>query len=239
MTPIIARIYEESKGRYGSPKVHEALGKKGVACSKNTVASIMREQRLKARVNRVYVKNPGLHRFYKRTGNLRLGQPDPQRVNQVWVGDVTYIKVKNSFHFLAAVMDLYSRRLIGWSLGSNRRGELTERALMHAIRNRHPEKGLIFHSDRGVEYSATGYHELLGKYGIIPSMNRPGHCQDNAHMESFFHSLKGELIRNTPIADVMELKNLIKGYIIHFYNKKRLHSGINYYSPVEYEALAR
>jgi putative transposase len=239
LAAVITQIFEESKGRYGSPKVYDALKKQGQKCSKNTVSSIMRDNGLKARVNRVYVKNPGLHRFYKRTINLRLGQPDPQKINQVWVGDVTYIKVKNSFQYLAAVMDLYSRRLIGWSLGSNRKGELTERALMHAIRNRRPPKGLIFHSDRGVEYSATRYHEILGKYGIIPSMNRPGHCQDNAHMESFFHSLKGELLRNTAIADVKELKNLLKGYITHFYNKKRLHSGINYHSPVEYEALAR
>jgi putative transposase len=197
----IAKVFEESKSRYGSPKVHEALGRQGTTCSKNTVAKIMRENNLKARVNRVYVRNPGLHRFFKRVDNLRLGQPQPQRVNQVWVGDVTYIKIKNSFHYLAAVMDLYSRRLIGWSLGNNRKQELTERALMNAIRKRNPKGGLIFHSDRGIEYCANKYHELLGKYGIVPSVNRPGHCQDNAHMESFFHSLKGELIRNTNIAD--------------------------------------
>ena len=239
MTGCIARIFEESKGRYGSPKVYEVLRKQGKKCSENTVAKVMRENRLKARVNRVYVKNPGLHRFFKRTDNKRIGQPEPKGVNQVWVGDVTYIKVKNSFQYLAAIMDLYSRKLIGWSLGGNRRGELTERARMNAIRKRCPAGGLIFHSDRGIEYSANRYHELLGKYGIVPSMNRPGHCQDNAHMESFFHSLKGELIRNTSIADVKELKDLLKGYITHFYNRKRIHSGINYCSPVEYEALAR
>jgi transposase InsO family protein len=239
LTACVARVFEESKGRYGSPKVHEALEKQGNKCSKNTVAKIMLENNLKARVNRVYVRNPGLHRFFKRIDNLRLGKPEPQRMNQVWVGDVTYIKVKSSFQYLAAVMDLYSRRLIGWSLGSNRKGELTERALFNALRKRRPEEGLIFHSDRGIEYCANRYHELLGKHGIVPSVNRPGHCQDNAHMESFFHTLKGELIRNTPIADAKELKNLLKGYITHFYNTKRLHSGINYYSPVEYEALAR
>jgi transposase InsO family protein len=239
LTAYIAQIFKESKSRYGSPKVHEALEKQGQRCSKNTVAGIMRENGLKARVSRVYVRNPGLHRFFKRVDNLRIGQPEPQKMNQVWVGDVTYIKVKHNFQYLAAVMDLFSRRLIGWSLGSNRKGELTERALLHAIRKRRPPEGLIFHSDRGIEYCANRYHELLGKHGIVPSTNRPGHCQDNAHMESFFHTLKGELIRNTPIADTKDLKNLLKGYITHFYNKKRLHSGINYCSPVEYEELAR
>jgi putative transposase len=239
LTATITRIFEESKGRYGSPKVHEALKKRGERCSENTVASIMREQKLKARAYRVYVRNPGLHRFFKKIDNVRLTQPFPKKTNQVWVGDVTYIRIKNSFHYLAAVMDLYSRKLIGWSLGSNRKQELTERALMHAIRKRRPEEGLIFHTDRGIEYCANKYQELLDRYGITPSVNRPGHCQDNAHMESFFHSLKGELIRNTPITDAKELKNLLKGYITHFYNKRRLHSGINYYSPIEYEALSR
>jgi transposase InsO family protein len=217
--------------------VHQALRKQGERCSKNTVATIMRENGLKGRVSRVYIKNPKVHRFFKRIGNLRLEQSRPQEINQVWVGDVTYIKVKKSFQYLAAVMDLYSRRLVGWSIGNRRTVKLTERALVHAIRKRHPPKGLIFHSDRGIEYCAYEYHDTLDRYGILPSVNRPGCCQDNGHMESFFHTLKGELIRNRSIKDDRDLKDIVKGYITHFYNKKRLHSKLNYRSPIEFERL--
>ena len=199
----------------------------------------MRENGLKGRVSRVYIKNPKVHRFFKRIGNLRVEQCKPQGINQVWVGDVTYIKVKERFQYLAAIMDVYSRRLVGWSIGGRKTVKLTQRALHHAIRKRHPPKGLIFHSDRGIEYCAYDYHDTLGRYGILPSVNRPGCCQDNAHMESFFHTLKGELIRNRNIRDEAELKNLVKGYITHFYNKKRLHSALNFCSPVEFEQLAR
>jgi putative transposase len=199
----------------------------------------MREADLKGRVSRVYIKNPKLHRFFKRIGNVRLEIPKPKEINQVWVGDVTYIKVKERFQYLAAVMDVYSRRLIGWSIGSRRTAKLTKRALHHAIRKRHPPKGLIFHSDRGIEYCAYEYHDTLNRYGILPSVNRPGCCQDNAHMESFFHSIKGELIRNRDIKNESELKHLIKGYITHFYNKKRLHSALNYCSPLEFEQRVR
>jgi len=113
--------------------------------------------------------------------------------------------------------------------------KLTKRALRHAIRKRHPPGGLIFHSDRGIEYCAYEYHDTLNRHGIVTSVNRPGCCQDNAHMESFFHSLKGELIRNRSIHNGSELKHLVKGYITHFYNKKRLPSALNYCSPLEFE----
>jgi putative transposase len=199
----------------------------------------MRENGLKGRVSRVYIKNPKVHRFFKRIDNLRLEQSKPQAINQVWVGDVTYIRVKKGFQYLAAVMDLYSRRLVGWSIGNRRTVKLTERALLHAIRKRHPPKDLIFHSDRGIEYCAYRYHDTLDRHGILPSVNRPGCCQDNAHMESFFHTLKGELIRDREIGDVKGLKKLVKGYITHFYNKKRLHSALNYCSPLEFEQLVR
>lgn len=233
----IAKIFEDSRGTYGSPRVHQALCKQGERCSKNTVAAIMKESGLKGRVSRVYIKNPKVHRFFKRIGNLRLEQSKPQTINQVWVGDVTYIKVKRGFQYLAAVMDLYSRRIIGWSIRSRRTVKLTESALLHAIRKRHPPRGVIFHSDRGIEYCAYEYHDTLGRHGILPSVNRPGCCQDNAHMESFFHTLKGELIRNRSIKDELDLKDMVKGYITHFYNKKRLHSTLNYCSPVEFERL--
>jgi len=197
----------------------------------------MREYGLKGRVSRIYANNAGLHKFYKKVKNLRLGKPKPQRMNEVWVGDVTYIKVNKRFQYLATVMDLYSRRIVGWAFGNNRKAELTKRALYSAIRKRHPPEGMVFHSDRGIEYRCNQYTDVLNRHGIKHSANRPGCCQDNAHMESFFHTLKGELIRKRNIKNETELKQLVKGYITHFYNKKRLHSALNYCSPLEFEQL--
>jgi putative transposase len=198
----------------------------------------MREYGFKGRVSRIYANNAGLHKFYKKVSNLRLGKPKPQRMNEIWVGDVTYIKVKNRFQYLATVMDLYSRRVVGWAFGNNRKAELTKRALSNAIRKRHPPEGMVFHSDRGIEYRCNQYSEILDRHGIKHSANRPGFCQDNAHMESFFHTLKGELIRKRNIKNQSELQQLVKGYIVHFYNKKRLHSALDYCSPLEFERLA-
>lgn len=231
----ILKIFNDSEGRYGSPKVYEALIRKGENCSKNTVAEIMRRKGLKARVNRVYIRNPKAHRFYERIENLRRNKEAPKTINEVWVGDITYIRLGKRFMYLAAVLDVHSRRLVGWSISKRKNVKLTERALLHAIRNRHPPKGLIFHSDRGIEYCAFKYHDTLNLYGILPSVNRPGCCQDNAHMESFFHTLKGELLHRREIKDEKTLKNLVKGYITYFYNRKRLHSALGYCSPVEYE----
>ena len=197
----------------------------------------MRELGLKGRVSRIYANNAGLHKFYKKVDNLRLGKPQPQGINEVWVGDVTYLRVKKRFQYLATVMDLYSRRVVGWAIANNRKAQLTKRALSNAIRNRHPPKGLVFHSDRGIEYRCYQYSDVLDRHGIKQSANRPGCCQDNAHMESFFHTLKGELIRKREIKSAAELKQLVKGYITHFYNRKRLHSALDYCSPVEFERL--
>jgi putative transposase len=237
LTKCITKAFKKSKGIYGSPKVHQVLLKQGWCCSKNTVAKIMRHTGLKARVNRVYVRNPKVHQFFNRIGNLRLDQPKPEKINQVWVGDLTYIRIGKRFEYLATVMDAHSRRLIGWSISSRKNVKLTERALMHAVRKRHPPKGLIFHTDRGIEYCAYKYHDALDRYGIMHSVNRPGCCQDNAQMESFFHSLKGELLHRRKLKNKKHLRNLVNGYIVQFYNKKRLHSALNYCSPLEFERM--
>jgi len=135
-------------------------------------------------------------------------------------------------------MDVYSRRVIGWSLGARKTAELTLRALKQALRVRSPKPGLIFHTDRGVEYGAYLIQNELTRRGIKPSMNRPGRCTDNAHMESFFHSLKTERIHGEAFGSDRQLRLALAGYITQFYNRIRLHSGIDYMSPVEYEQLA-
>ncbi len=233
-----SRIFNASKGRYGSPRVYQSLLRQGVRCSENTVAALMHDSGLKARVYRVYKRNPKVHRYFKWIQNLRLNGAGPSSVDQVWVGDLTYIKIGKRYWFMAAIMDAFSRRLIGWSISKRRNTKLTERALLHAIRKRQPARGLIFHSDRGVEYCSYRYHAVMNRHGIVHSVNRPGCCQYNAEIESFFHTLKGELIRKRNIRNGRDLRNIVRGYIVHFYNRKRLHSSLNYCSPLEYELTA-
>jgi transposase InsO family protein len=233
----IGRVHEDSRGTYGSPRVHQVLRRDGIRVGEKRVARLMREARLKARIARIYRRQPGLHRFYAKTPNLRLNQPPPSRIDQVWVGDITYLRVGRAWRYLAAVMDLYSRRLLGWAVGRSKSMKLTMRALERAIRARGTAPGLMFHSDRGVEYGAHRYLGLLQAHSIVPSMNRPYTSQDNAHMESFFHSLKAELVHRREIGSEGELIALLAGYIDRFYNVRRLHSSLGYHSPVEFEQL--
>ena len=150
------------------------------------------------------------------------------------MGDVTYLKANGRPCFLAAVMDVYSRRIVGWAFGLDRTVNLTARAIQRAIRTRAP--ALIFHSDRGIENAAYRYGAILTQHGIRPSMNRPRCCQDNAHMESFFHTMKTEWIRGRTFATFAELEAALTAYI-RFYNHHRLHSGIDYHTPEEYERV--
>ena len=235
----IERIHRDSGARYGSPRVHEVLRREGLPCSNKRVARLMRELGLRARVSRLYRKGSGVvRRFFAKTGNLRLDEPLPTRTDQIWVGDLTYLRLGKRWRYLATVMDLFSRRIIGWTLARNRTTEVTLRALKRAISARTPKPGLLFHSDRGIEYSAYGYQDYLKANGIVPSMNRPRNCQDNAHMESFFHSLKAELTHRRSFASDAELNACVAGYIDRFYNEKRIHSSLGYHSPVEFECFA-
>ena len=234
----IERIHRDSGERYGSPRVHEVLRREGIRCSNKRVARLMRERGLRARVSRLYRRGSGMvRRFFAKTSNLRLQEPLPTRLDQIWVGDLTYLRLGNRWRYLATVMDLFSRRIVGWTLSRNRTTEVTLRALKRAIVLRDPKPGLLFHSDRGIEYSAYVYQDFLKAKGIVPSMNRPRNCQDNAHMESFFHSLKAELTHRRSYASDAELNASVAGYIDRFYNTKRVHSSLGYHSPVEYERL--
>lgn len=234
----IRRIHERSHGIYGSPRVWEALRQQGVPCGENRVARLMRQAGLTGRVVKVTRRQPGLHRFFIATPNLRKDQPVPPTPDQQWVGDITYLKAQGRFCYLATVMDVCSRRILGYALGHDRSVNLTTRAVQQAIRFRPGREELLFHSDRGIEYGAYRYKAFLGEHGIRSSMNRPGHPGDNAHMESFFHSMKAEWIRGKRFNNFTELETAVKQYI-HFYNHHRLHSGIGYRTPVEYERLCR
>ena len=232
----IEAIHRRSHGTYGSPRVVQALHQHGIATSENRVARLMRGAGLMGRVVRVTRRAPGVHRFFEATDNLRVATAPPTAINQQWVGDVTYLKANGRPCFLAAVMDVTSRRIVGWAFGSDRTVNLTALAMQRAIRNRAPAPALIFHSDRGIEYAAYRYRAILTQHGVRPSMNRPRCWQDNAHMESFFHTMKTEWIRRRTFATFAELEAAVKAYI-RFYNHHRLHSSIDYHTPEEYERL--
>ena len=197
----------------------------------------MREHGILGKVQYVYRNHQGNNRFFQRVENLRLNRTEPTAPNQVWAGDITYLKLHKHYYYLAVVMDVYSRKVIGWSLGHQRTVDLTLSLLRRTIKQRRPDTGLIFHSDRGIEYASYRYEDVLNQNGIRPSMNRPGHCVDNAHVESFFHTIKGEWLKGNSYRTFSELKETIQYYIQHFYNRSRLHSGIGYYSPNEYERM--
>jgi putative transposase len=238
LTKKIVSIHQESRGIYGSPRIHESLKNEGIAVGKKRVERLMQAEGLQGRSFSVVRRQPGLKRFVAAGENLRIGLPEVSSMNQVWVGDVTYLKVKQEWLYLAVVMDLYSRRILGWSLSRTRTTQLSLTALRHALRGREPGEGLIFHTDRGIEYTAYKYRNKLEAQGMRQSLNRLGRCTDNGHMESFFHSLKTELIRGRVFKTERELRYALNSYINQFYNHQRLHSGIGYLPPAAYEKCA-
>ena len=234
----VQKIYDESEGTYGSPRVYQALKKQGYKIGRKRIERLMRDMGIVGRVVKVTRRAPGLRRFLASGENLRHAKDGPTKINQIWVADITYLKVKKRWLYLSVIMDLYSRKIIGWSLDKCRTADVTKRTLQYALKKRRPEKELIFHTDRGVEYRGSVFQGILKKHSLQHSLNRLGHCTDNGHMESFFHSMKAELIRGRTYKLEDDLRYDLKKYINHFYNQKRLHSGISYHSPVEYEALA-
>lgn len=232
----IREIHKVSHETYGSPRIYAALKHQGIVCSRHRVASLMRQLGLAGRASRLYWSNAGNHAFYQRHSNEKLGMAAPINTNQLWVGDVTFIKTGHGWYYLAVIMAMFSRRIIGWALANHRKASLTCAALKMAIVARKPMQGLWFHSDRGIEYAALEYQALFMQYGIKPSMNRPRQCTDNAHMESFFHSFKSEWVHGNRFKGELDLKIAIKLYIEDFYNPVRLHSGIGYQSPIAMEA---
>jgi len=227
--------FEESRGTYGSPRLHALLLRDGIRISSKRVVRLMQHGELKARAARIYRRYPVSLPFIARTPN-RL----PEAVtapNQVWVGDITFLKLPRRWHYLAAVMDKYSRRIVGWSVGAHRGVELTLAAFDQAVADRNPSPGLIYHSDRGTEYGGFVFADRLKKLKVVQSMNRPKSMNDNAHMESFFHSLKSEELTGRTFTTEAQLVHAIRGYILR-YNSTRPHSALGYLSPIDYERRA-
>ena len=201
----IRRVHQASRGTYGSPRVYQALRKQGCSASENRIARVMRAHRIKARVATIRYTNPTLQRFFDSARNEQL-DVDIKTPDQVWVGDITYLKVGGIYRYLAVVMDKYSRRVLGWAYGKRKDVALTLKALNRAVRSRKPQRGLIFHTDRGIEYAAGAFKERLAELGITQSMNRPGKVTDNAYIESFFHSMKTDGVHGNTFTEDYEVE---------------------------------
>lgn len=227
----IVRLFAKHRERYGSPRLHRLLAEAGWVVSRRRVARLMRAAGLRAKAVRGYRAKVSVHRLYARHPN-RLWTTHIQRPNQVWVGDITYLRVANGWRYLAIVMDQYSRRILAWSLTRRRTAAVTCAVIARAARHR-PARGVIFHSDRGSEYMGAPYCARVAQLGLLQSasVRGPG---DNAHAESFFHTLKAELIRGTHFPTEHALRRQLRQYL-HYYNTVRLHSSLCYLSPLAFE----
>jgi putative transposase len=230
----VRAVHARSRGYYGSPRVAGQLRLDGYLVGRRRVARLMRLAGLQGRSARLYRHSKVLQRAFYASVPHRLHQVSADAPNRLWLGDVTYLKVAGKWRYMAAVMDRHSRRIVGWSLGRRRDAALTAQALRQSARNRHPVPGLTFHSDRGVEYAAFGFRRQLARLGMLQSMNRPGKMNDNAHMESFFHSMKTEDLYGKTFDHEEQLRQALSSYIA-FYNQQRLHSSLQYLAPAMFE----
>ena len=235
----IKLVHERSRKRYGSPRVTAELHAEGVRCSENRVARLMRLGGIRAKTKRKFKATTDSKHGHPVAPNLLDRQFTVDRPNRVWVSDITYIWTAEGWLYLAGVLDLYSRMVVGWSMNNRVTGELTRDALQQAIGRRRVQPGLLHHSDRGSQYAAGDYQDLLQDHQMICSMSRKGDCWDNAPMESFFATLKRELVLCERFATRDDAKAKIFEYIEVFYNRQRRHSSLGYYSPVEFERMKK
>jgi putative transposase len=232
----ISQIHQESRHTYGSPRVFQQLRRQGVCTSENRVARLMKAAGLRARVKRAFRPRTTDSRHPHRPAPNHLAAvPAPGAPDQIWVADITYIWTLTGWVYLAAVMDLYSRKIVGWSMGSSLETTLVKEALQQALAKRRPAAGLLHHSDRGVQYASSAFQALLHSWQMVPSMSAQGHCYDNAAMEAFWSTLKTEWVHAKQFSDLAAARLAIFDYIETFYNRKRIHSALGFKSPVEFE----
>jgi putative transposase len=238
LTEKARAIFERSRQTYGSPRVHQELRRQEVRCSRKRVARIMREQGLAGRHPKRWKKTtipdpdpdpPTLDLIGRRF------QPEDLALNTCWAGDITYVRTWEGWMYLATVIDLASRRVVGWAMADHMRADLACEALEMALSWRRPGMGLIFHSDRGSQYTSRQFRELLKAHGFSQSLSRPRQVWDNAVVEAFYSTLKTELVQRYAWPTRAQARRAIFDYVEVFYNRQRLHSTLGYVSPAEYE----
>lgn len=231
----IRRVFLEYRQAYGAPRIHEVLRDEGQSCGLNRVARLMNVANIVPKAVRKFKVTTDSRNTIKPAKNLLKRQFTAEKPNEKWVADVTFIPTREGWLYFAGVLDLNSRRIVGWSTSNKLNSQLAQRALSYAIDARKPPKGLLVHSDRGAEYAAKNYQELLRSNHMVCSMSRLGNCWDNAVMESFFHSMKTELVHHEDYRTRSDATASLFEYVELFYNRRRKHSHIDYQSPVEFE----
>jgi transposase InsO family protein len=232
----IRQLFKASRGNYGSPRITQQLRDLGQRCNRKRVERLMRQEGLKGRTGRRRkVRTTNSQHDQPVAPNLLLQRPAPSRIDEVWVADITYVPTAQGWLFLAAVMDLYSRQILGWSLWQNLETGGALQALARALVKRGNPKAVIHHSDRGIQYASALYRQQLRRSGLLASMSRRGNCYDNAAMEAFWSTLKREALEQSATWSKDRVRREIFEYIEAIYNRKRLHSSLGYKSPVDYE----
>ena len=232
----ITRIHQESRQTYGSPRIQQQLLKEGLTPGRNRIARLMRQQRLCGRAKgRFKVCTTDSNHDQPIAPNRLAQWPAPTAPDQTWVGDITYIATEEGWLYLAGIMDCYSRRIVGWAMDQHIDTQLILSAWNMAQTHRQPPPKLLFHSDRGCQYASADFRHALASSQALPSMSRKGNCYDNAAMESFWSTLKLELIYRRSFKTRAEARLAIFDFIEAFYNRRRLHSSINYLCPVDFE----
>jgi transposase InsO family protein len=233
----IARIHEQSRQTYGAPRVQMHLRGQDRRHGRNRIARLMREQGICGRQRKRYRMVTTDSNHDQPIAPNRLAElPEPHGANQVWVADITYVSTAQGWAYVTAVLDLYSRRIVGWAVGQQINTALVMMALSMALVHRRPPKGLIFHSDRGVQYASGEFRQALEKARLVASMSRRGNCYDNATMEAFWSTLKLELIYRRQFDNATQVRQAIFDYVEVFYNRQRLHSALGYQTPADFEA---
>lgn len=236
---ILAVIRDEfatGRGTYGVPRIHGALRRRGIHCSRKRVARLMRSAGLAASHRRRYrVRTTDSNHDHPIAENLLQQNFDAQGPGQAWVSDITYLPTGQGWLYLACTMDLFSRRIVGWSMAATLHADIAVDALRMALDRSRPRDGMIHHSDRGSQYASGAFRAELRRHSVTASMSRKADCYDNAVMESFFHSLKVELVYRESWHGHAEARGRVFDYIESFYNRTRLHSRLGYMSPLEYE----
>jgi putative transposase len=234
----IVEIHRKSRKTYGSPRVHRALRKAGIMCSRKRAARLMRAAGIKGKQRKRFRRTTDSKHEHPIAENLLNRRFDPQEIgapNVAWSGDITYIWTLEGWLYLSVILDLFSRRVIGWSMQYTMEAKLALDALRMALEQRRPGAGVIHHTDRGVQYACDEYRKLLTKYGMERSMSRKADCWDNAVSESFFATLKSELIETRIWETREQVRAAVFEYIEVWYNRERLHSSLGYQSPATYE----